>query len=139
MNIGDKIESAVWITGDESKDMRVRYEHDVMEAIDYLCAENNVAYDNIVFIEKHPIDAGVPDVPNHISGSKVRLLIGEATVTGSLVETSVGSFVANLDRKDLVKLRCIIRRHRSLSNDDCDAIIEQIGPEAALDTLRELH
>jgi len=139
MNVGDKIESAIWMTGDEHPAMRRQYELDVIEAIDYLCAENSMTYANVEFTEKHPMDTGVMDVPDHVSGSRVRLLVGEATVTGKAIEVSKGSFVGNLDRKDLMKLRGIIRRHGSRSNEECDYIIEQIGPEAALETLRSIH
>ncbi len=138
MKTGDLIESSIWVTGDEPKALLDRYKQDVTEAISYLCQENGMTYGDVTFIEKHPMD-DIPEVPDHISGSRVRLLVGEAYVTGVVVETTEGSFVNNLDHKDLMKLRTIIRRYGTRSNADCDAIIEQIGPEAAIDTLRSLH
>lgn len=141
MNIGDTIESAIWVTGEESPEDRTRYEQDVCDAIGYLCHENGFVPGSVTFIEKHPMDDDVPEVPDHIQGEKVRLLVGESIIDSKLVKTSVGSFVANLDIKDLKKLRSITRQaaRRQLSNMECDEIIEQIGPEAALNTLRKLH
>lgn len=139
MKTGDLIESAIWVTGDEPQEMRTRYEHDVTEAISYLCHENKMTHGDVKFIEKHPMDDDVPEVPDHLQGSRVRLLVGEASVTGVVVETTEGSFVNNLDHKDLMKLRTIIRRYGTRSNDDCDAIIEHIGPDAAIETLRTIH
>lgn len=138
MNIGDLIESAIWVTGDEPPELRARYEQDVREAISYLCFEHGFVSGEVTFIEKHPMD-DVIEVPDHVFGQRVRLLVGEATVVEKLIESSKGSFVANLDIKDLQRLRGIIRTHRQLSDLDCDEIIEQIGPEAAVDTLRSIH
>jgi len=138
MKLGDVIESSVWLTGDEPEEMRKRYENDVSEAIDYFCFEKSFIAGPVSFDEKHPMD-DVIEVPDHIKGSRVRLLVASATVVEKAVETSRGSFVANLEMKDLKKLRTIIRRHRDLTDIDCDRIIEEIGPDAALDTLRELH
>jgi len=135
MRVGDLIQSSIWVTGDEHPAIRKRYEEDVIEAIDYLCDSEGFIHGEVNFTEKHPMD-DTPDVPDHIQGSRVRLLVGETEVTQKFVQTPKGSFVANLDIKDLMKLRAVIRRHRPLSNVECDMIIEQIGPEAALDTLR---
>ena len=139
MKIGDVIESAIWITGEEPTTLRARYEQDVCNAIDYLCHEYHFIHGPITFIEKLPGTDRAPSVPDHIHGQRVRLLVAEATVTDKVIETSEGSFVANLNHKDLQRLRTIIRRHRMLTDEQCDEIIEQIGPEAALDTLKTLH
>jgi len=145
MNTGEIIESSIWLTGDESPEMRIRYELDVSNAIDYLCHEHSVLHGPVTFSEKRPEEDHVPPVPDHIQGQRVRLLLAEAEIVGKAVVSPQGSFVANLEHKDLQKLRGIIRRERhkrgegTLSNEVCDEIIEQIGPDAALDTLRILH
>lgn len=139
MRIGDVVNTGVWITGDEPPEMRARYEHDVSEAIDFFCFENELTYGPVTFVTKHPMDDDVPEVPDHIQGTEVQLLVAEATITGKAVQTSEGSFVANLELSDLNKLRGIIRRHRQLTDLECDEIIEELGPEAALDTLKSLH
>jgi len=145
MQTGDVIESAIWLTGEESAEMRARYEDDVRGAIDYLCHEKGFIHGPVTFIEKRPEEDHVPEVPDHIQGQRVRLLVAEATVVAKA--TGKGSFVANLEAKDLARLRDIIRRSWSkhvndggLINDaECDRIIETLGPEAALDTLRSMH
>jgi hypothetical protein len=143
MKIEDIVESAGWLTGTETPADRVRYEQDVAEAMDYLCAQEGLSVGPVRFTEKRPGAEDVPPVPDHISGPAVRLLVGESTITGRRPRTSVGSFVANLDKIDLDRLRRITRKAHSrtqptiLNDQDCDEIIEQIGPEAALDTLRK--
>lgn len=143
MNTGDVVQNAIWINGEESGEDRVRYENDVCDAIEDLCTEEGFNHTKVEFVEKHPMDADVPEVPNHIFGERVRLLVGEALILNKVVESPEGSFVANLELKDLKRLRSIIHKNRPsnvppLSNMECDEIIEQIGPEAALSTLR-LH
>jgi len=138
MRIGDLIESGIWVTGDEPPGMRAQYEQDVRDAISYLCYEHGFVSGPVMFTEKHP-ESDVIEVPDHIHGSRVRLLVGEAAVVEKRVETSIGSFVANLELSDLKKLREIIRRYRPMNDAECDELIEQIGPDAALDTLRKIH
>jgi hypothetical protein len=143
VNIGDIIESAIWLTGEESLELRKRYKRDVIESIDYLCQEQRYLHGQIQFTEKKPGQDRVPEVPDHIQGINVRLLVAEAEVVGKAPETSIGSFTANLDRVDLDRLRAITRRIRlklykqRLTDEECDEVIEELGPEAALDTLRK--
>jgi hypothetical protein len=145
MKIGDMIESAMWITGDEPQTLRRQYERDVNNAITSLCEENGLEHGPVKFIEKHPSDDRVPDVPEHVQGSRVRLLVAETEIVGKRPLSSAGSFVANLEKKDLNRLRAITRRKWAerhwivLTDEQCDECIEELGPEAALDTLRSLH
>ena len=143
MKTGDLIESAIWITGDESQSTRERYEQDVRQAIANLCAEEGFEHGPVTFIEKRPGDDRVPPVPDHVQGSRVRLLVGEAQILCKRVATSEGSFVANLDKKDLLRLRRITRtewlkQHPGyvMTDGECDQYIERYGPEAAVETLR---
>ena len=51
-----------------------------------------------------------------------------------------GSFVLNLDPKDLLRLRKITRRasgQHNLTDYECDMIIEELGPDTAVETLRK--
>ena len=142
MKPGDIIESAVWLTGDEPQEMRERYKRDVTEAIDYFCHENKFLHGPVTFIEKLPGSERVPAVPDHVQGQRVRLLVAESTITAKAVVAPKGSFIANLDKHDLDRLRKItriagVKAYRRIMNDaECDEVIENIGPEAALDTLR---
>ena len=141
--IGDLIESAIWMTGDEGPSTRIRFEQDVRQAVAVMCSEQGFEHGPVTFTEKRPGEDRVPQVPDHVQGSRVRLLVCEALITSRSVATSEGSFIANLDKKDLVRLREITKntwRKRTgfiLADEDCDKYIEEFGPEAALDTLRK--
>jgi len=135
MKVGEIIESSIWITGEEPPELRKKYEYDVRNAIAILC--KGFIHGPVSFVEKRPEEDRVPEVPDHISGQRVRLLVGECELKDKLIEKIEGSFAANLERKDLVKLRKLTREKSgvNLTNERCDEIINQIGPEAVLETL----
>ena len=143
MGIGDVIEHAIWVTGDESLELRNRFKDDVIKAIDDLCDEHRVNHGPVVWTEKRPGDDRVPVVPDHIQGQRVRLLVAETEVVAIRPLEKPVSFIANLDRIDLLRLRKITRKahdkhlNGELSDAECDRIIEDCGPEAALETLRQ--
>jgi hypothetical protein len=138
MKVGDIIESAIWITGDESLELRDKYKAAVIQAIDDFCHEHGMHHGPTRWTEKRPGEDRVPQVPGHIQGQRVRLLVAESVVTGPALQISAGSFVANLERKDLLRLRKITKRKFPHYTDrDCDDLIEQLGPEAALETLHQ--
>jgi len=139
MNIGDVIESAIWLTGTETPEIRKHYETDVRESMDNACRREGFLHGPVTFIEKSPGLDRVPSVPEHVTGPRVKLLVAETTVTA---RTSQGSFIAQLEKSDLDRLRAITKRacikseNRILSDLECDKIIDEIGPDAALDVLR---
>lgn len=137
MKIGDVVETAIWLTGDEPEEMKRRYIDDVCAVIEKQCHSEHVMHGPITFTEKRPGEYRVPPVPDHIQGQRVRLFVAETTIM-SVIETKEGSFVAQLDHVDLIRLRRYTRRQarRPMTDQECDQIIEQYGPEAALDTLR---
>lgn len=146
MKIGDVIESAIWITGDESELMRLRYEGDVVKSLTHYSLEEGFEHGPVTFTEKLPGTDRVPPVPHHIQGSRVRLLVAEAKITGICVQTSRGSFVANLEKKDLERLRKITRREWAkqhpndvLTDKQCDDYIEELGPLTAIDLIRSQY
>ena len=112
MRIGDTVESGIWVTGEEPPELRRRYEEDVTEAISYLCEEEGFLNGRVTFSLKHPMDADVPEVPDHIQGDKVRLLVGESEIL-SIIER--GSFVNTLEPEDLSMLRSILRKYQNRS------------------------
>ena len=142
MRIGQVVEASIWMTGDEAPELRTRYEQDVRAAISELCTTEGFAHGPVTFMEKRPEDDRVPEAPDHIQGSRVRLLVAEAELVGMAVQTSKGSFVANLDKKDLSRLRTITRREaltvgKKLTDQELDEYLEQFGPEAAVEALRK--
>ena len=144
MKIGTVLEAAVWVTGEESPEMLDRFSKDLLRAVDRKCEMEGVLHGPLRMIFKHPSEDRVPAVPDHVQGICVRFLIGEADVVGYKPITSEGSFIANLDKKDLVRLRVITRQAAKkhlgdghLTDQQCDEVIEELGPGAALDTLKD--
>lgn len=143
--IGDIVQNAIWLTGEESHGMKAKYRKDVEETIDDLCEKEGYEHGAILSIEKKPGDYQVPPVPDHIQGSKVRLLVLEAKLVKKIVQTAAPSFVNNLDRKDLIQLRWITRQaalknfNRNIGDAECDEIIEELGVDVALATLKGVH
>lgn len=145
MQIGDVITNATWITGDEPAGMKEQYIKDILGTFDHKCKTEGFIYAGVTLFEKHPEDHDVPPVPDHIQGSNVRLLVIEATIVDKLIIETKGSFINELERKDLMRLRKITRDRgvkdlgRIISNAECDEVIEELGPDAALATLRKVH
>jgi hypothetical protein len=145
--IGLPIEVAVWLTGRETGQQLDAWKKDCRAEVGKFGLENGVVMSEAAFTEKLPGEDRVPPVPDHISGPGVRLLVCEATVVASLKADIVRStgFVHDLDAKDLARLRRITRAahqkaqpmERTLTDAECDAVIEQIGPQSALATVRE--
>jgi len=142
MKIGDIIDMAIWIDGRETEEERKQFEEDVKLGISWTCAQEGFEPGEVKFEEKHPDDSDVPPVPDHIKGERVRLLYASARVESKLVLSSKGSFLADLEKKDLELLRNVTRRaiHPNVLHEkDIDAIIEELGPEAAMDAVRKHH
>lgn len=144
INIGEIVETGIWIDGTETVEQRKQFEEDVEEAIGYFCLQHGVVHGPVKWTEKHPEESDVPPVPDGIKGERVRLLWAQAVVESKRVMTSEGSFISDLDKKDLLLLRGITRRAFTkrfpgvtMYDKDIDAIIEELGPEAALAVVRE--
>jgi len=140
IEIGDTVDNSIWLDGNETPEMRKQFERDVEDAIDYFCYVNGMEHGPVTWTEKHPEDADVPPVPDHIQGERVRLLFASTTIIGKRVQTSIGSFIGDLDKKDHELLRKITRRampNVTLNDNDVDALIEELGPEAAMDAVRK--
>ena len=148
MKLNDTLQSARWIDGTETQEQRAQYESDVTNSMIALGDSDGWLIGPVTFTEKRPGDDQVPPVPDHIQGERIRLLVGEAEIVGKKPETTPASFIGNLDRKDLMRLRHLTRvahaktcpkrlgEHKPLSDSECDAIIEECGPEAAVATLK---
>lgn len=130
MKPGDLAEYAIWVDGTESEAMLRQWKADC----GYMMAQ---AHDPVLklgplsFEIKRPGEDRVPPVPDRISGPNVRLLVATAEVLG-FERVAKRSFLAELDRKDLARLRTATRRTSGdLTDVQCDAIIERLGPVAA--------
>jgi hypothetical protein len=143
---GECFESGIWMDGRETEDQKAQCINDMLTAFYRLADANGVKIAKPTFTIKHPMDDRVPEVPKHISGPNVRLLVGEALIVGwAPANSPAGSFVTDqLDKVDLARLRKITRRaHRKhnpgakrLSDAQVDAIIERVGPDSAAKAVR---
>lgn len=142
MKPGETFESAIWLDGCETPEMVRQFKADVVDTIDRTCVENHLLRAPVRFIEKKPGDNRVPPVPDHIQGLDVRLLVGEADITGYAPRPTKRAFVSELEQKDLDQLRAATRHAfevnnsgQSITDMQCDDVIEELGPETALRTL----
>lgn len=136
MKIGDLAECAIWLDGMETDTMLGRWKTDCQ----YMMANEHdpvLKLGPLKFEIKRPGEDRVPQVPDHVAGPDVRLLVATAEVIG--LQPRKASFVNDLTERDLVKLRAITRRqhgHRGpLTDEQCDQIIERLGPMAAAETV----
>lgn len=147
---GDTLETAIWMDGTETPAVRARYEDDVARCFQDAAERLGVRLGPATMTEKAPGGDRVPPVPEHVHGPHVRLLVAEAPILGPRLNgRSLGSrqslFVADLDPRDLGRLRAILRRvHQAwnpgkpeLTDEQCDSYINENGPDAALAALRE--
>jgi len=142
---GDVIETAIWMDGSETPDLKDRFERDMRTSLASMALNEGVIIGPLIMAEKRPGEERVPPVPDAIQGLDVRLLVGEAKVVGYEPKEPEGTFVADLEPKDLERLRTILRRvHQSynpgkpeLTTEKCDEYINRNGPDAALAALRE--
>jgi hypothetical protein len=130
----DPVECAIWITGTESDEHLRQWKADVVYLMSRSRGEPFMKLGPISFEVKRPGDDRVPQVPDHISGPDVRLLVATAEVLG--FETAKrASFLDELSEADLVRLRAATRRQHGrrgqLTDAICDQIIEQMGPVTA--------
>jgi hypothetical protein len=145
MKPGDCVETAIWLSGEETEEQILRWKREECpSSLQRLEREHAVTAGPLTFTVKSPGDDRVPAVPDHITGPDVRLLIAEAMLfPGKPRVESTPGFVADLQHDDLMKLRQITKRahfnYRGYhpTDADCDAIIESLGIEAAMRTLRD--
>ena len=144
---GDTVECAIWVDGRETVAQRQQFEKDVQIAMVEGQAQHGAILGPVIWTEKKPGDDRVPPVPDHIAGPNVRLLVAEAKILGlaANINNPVG-FVHDLEPDDLSLLCRITRREYErqypnqprLTDRQCHTLINDLGPEAASETLRGL-
>lgn len=135
MKLGDLAECAVWLDGSESEAMLRQWKADCA----YLMSnghEPKLKLGPLSFEIKRPGQDRVPSVPDRIKGPDVRLLVATAQVLGFEVARKA-SFVGDLDKKDLLRLRAATRKAhgKHLPDNVCDQIIDRLGPVAGAATV----
>lgn len=139
--LGQTIETSIWLNGQETVGELIKWKTkdlpDLMHIYEY---ENGVILGEIEFEELLPIDDRVPEVPDHIRGIDVRLLVATARVDRYAAPKIMPKpFLEELSFEDRDKLRKATRRaHQAnapempaLSNERCDEVIEALGQETA--------
>lgn len=131
----DPVECAIWITGTESDEHLRQWKADVVYLMSRSRGEAHLRLGPVTFEIKRPGEDRVPQVPDHISGPDVRLLVATAEVLG-FETTKRATFVDELSAKDLERLRTATRRQHGrrgeLTDAMCDQIINQMGPVSAV-------
>lgn len=146
MKPGNRVESAIWLAGTEDDQMIQAFKDRARSQSDQKAKQHNVVVGPFIWTIKRPGDDRVPSVPDGISGVDVRLLVGEADIfpgKPTIISNQPG-FVHDLTNEDIARLRKLTRcAHQKvqpgskLNDQQCDAIIEKLGPDAALRTLRD--
>ncbi len=131
MKIGELTECAIWIDGTESEAALRQWKIDCS----FMMAnaqEPRLKLGPVTFEIKRPGEDRVPQVPDHIAGPNVRLLIATAEVVG-FEPLHRESFLNELSEADLMRLRKATRKAhgKTLPDGVCDQIIERLGPVAA--------
>lgn len=142
---GDVLETAIWLDGSEPQQLIDRFENHLRDDLARVAEHAGIIIGPLTMTTQAPGDERVPVPPKHLQGPGVRLLVGEATVFDIAPTEYEGAFVADLEPKDLERLRTILRRvhqawnpgHAELSVEKCDEYINNNGPDAALAALRE--
>ncbi len=97
----------------------------------------------ISYEEVDPLSPRVPHPPDNMTGD-VMALIGTATVVAQRMEIPEKKFTDELLDRDRAAMRDVTRKiflkgGTNLTDDECDDIINEYGPEAALEGARRLH
>lgn len=135
----DTFETAIWLDGKETAEHVKMFIHDIKAALMREAQAKGVVVGPPTFTEKRPGEPRVPPVPKHVSGPNVRLLVVEAPVVCAAPLVKAQGFVFDLDKKDLERLRAVVRKawnNPALSDEMCDRVINKLGEEVALAALR---
>lgn len=146
---GDTLEAAVWLDGRESNCQVKRFIDDAVAGMMKQVEEagHRLLAEAVQLSVKRPGEDRVPEVPDHIQGDDVRLLVIEALVIPSkqAAIANESRFAADLEPDDFRRLCKITRKaykefmphiKKPLTEAQCATIINDIGPEAARDALK---
>lgn len=149
VRVGDTLESAIWLDGTEKPEQVAMHKLNVQQTLEQANEASGAVTGPIRWSEKKPGDERVPEVPDHIQGDDVRLLVAECDVLN--VRPSESKFLAELEPGDLRRLRKITRdAHKTWwrktfprhawprpSDRQCDTLINDLGPDVAYEALQK--
>ena len=124
-----------------------QFKLDCLEAFRYIGSRNGVLFGGVEYEKKKPYDDMVPPVPDGCAERELTFLVASAKVVWT---PSFGSprpdslFAAQLEPDDLRRLRKLTREAYTkaykgklpLTDAQADTLINELGPEAAVDSLR---
>lgn len=144
IRVGDTIQMSAWMDGRETPEQIEAWKTDIQNHAKQQMDAEGLILGPWRYETRQPGGDQVPEVPDHITGPKVELLIGEADVVGKMEIAKTPGFIFDLREEDLMKLRTLIRRKYQefrpgirLTDQQCDALIERFGPEAAHKVVRK--
>jgi len=146
MKPGDTAEFSIWLSGEETEAQLHHFKDTIIPSVISKTEKQfKVVLGPPRFIIKKPGEDRVPPVPDHIKGIDVRLLVIEADVFPaplSVIEKRSG-FIDDLTKQDRDRLRKLTKKTfakyqpgNQLNDQQADAIIEFLGPDSAIATLR---
>lgn len=143
MKPGDCAELGAWCRGE--------HEHEEIKA--QLTARlvvsahmQGVRLDEPIFTRHEVGDPRLPTMPRDFQGLDVHFLSAEAKVIGFEQEVRASTFIGELSHKELMILREATRRAHmrqagpqaeALTDQECDSIIEEVGPVVGERLIRE--
>ena len=143
--VGQLIEIAIWLDGTETETHLKRWQEEIVpESVRRAEIQDHIVLGPVRYVTKRPGEERVPQVPKHINGPDVRLLVAEAPVLAIQKSVIEVGFCGDLEDADLANLRKVTRRayraqhpdFPALTDAQCDSIINAMGPQAAVATLR---
>ena len=147
-------EVAIWFDANETKDPIGERKAEITEAFDTKCRSMKARCGEIKFVILKPGEERVPPVPKYfekIKDADPQLLVATADIKPikSIFTGVSGGISGDLEKKDLEKLRAIVRkRHKKnrpnavrLTDVECDEVIDACGQDVVLEQLRadQLH
>lgn len=140
MRVGEILEVAIWLSGEETPEMVSDFERTVVDAMTKAEHEHGFTLGPVEWTVKYPNEDRVPEPPAHVQGIDVRLLVAEAEIKAIRPLTVSGPPLSqDLEPEHLARLRSVVRAaharrmpmHRTLTDAECDEIIDEHGPGAA--------
>jgi hypothetical protein len=148
MKPGDDALWGWWLTGRETRDDLEAFSRDTADKMRQESDEGGIVFGPISVETMYPGDEGTPPVPNDVSGPDVRLLVTRAKVVAykhPIAITPIG-FVHDLEPDDLALLMRLTRKQYAraypneprLTDRQCHTLINDLGPDVAVETLRNM-
>ena len=133
--IGDELEIGIWVSDDEPLGKILWWKSDEAPRRLHESAEMyGLRHGEITWHELKPGEGRAGHPPKTIKGTNVRLLVAEAKLVSEILAPLPKSFLHDLGIKDLETLRTATRRAyhpTELTDEQCDKVIEHIGPSVA--------